>query len=75
MKLKIVAEGFETFTGQLGDVYFVDGVSDCEVAEGRAFAVAAHFQAVWVEEDGVTVVGPCDPTISGAPAAAEVVSA
>lgn len=48
MKIKIVEPGNESFTGQLGNVQFADGVSVADVTHAEATAIAAIFRCEWV---------------------------
>lgn len=53
--LKIVSTGFETYTGNLGGVDFVDGVSVDPVPRVFANRLTAAFRMVEIEEDGSEV--------------------
>lgn len=50
MKLRLIAGGFESFTGQMGVINFVDGVSVDDVLPVDAIRVAGVIGAEW--EDG-----------------------
>lgn len=51
-RLRISAKGFENFTGPLGVIEFVDGVSAHPVPEPFASRLAASMEMVEVDEDG-----------------------
>jgi hypothetical protein len=50
MKLRLIAKGWETYTGQMGVINFVNGVSVGDVLELDAVRVAGVIGAEW--EDG-----------------------
>lgn len=50
MKLRLTAPGWETYTGQMGVINFVDGVSEKDVLPIDAVRVAGVIGAEW--EDG-----------------------
>lgn len=50
MKLRLTAAGFESYTGQMGVIQFVDGVSTGDVLPVDAIRVAGIIGAEW--EDG-----------------------
>lgn len=50
MKLKLTASGFDTYTGQMGVLYFKDGLSVNDVLPSDAVRVAGIIGAEW--EDG-----------------------
>lgn len=52
MKIKIDKEGYEQFTGQMGTVSFVDGVSVADVSEVEAKRLGAALPIVWLDEKG-----------------------
>lgn len=49
MKIRIVGAGFETYTGQMGVIDFVDGVSTDDVSTRDAQRLAACVPCEWVE--------------------------
>lgn len=52
MKLRLTQEHYETFTGQMGVVFFEDGLSTTDVKPSDAVRMAAQFLCAW--EDGTT---------------------
>lgn len=52
MKLRMTQPGYETFTGQMGTVFFEDGLSTANVKPSDAVRMAAQFLCQW--EDGST---------------------
>lgn len=50
MKLRLTGEGFTNYTGQMGVIYFQDGVSINEVLPVDGMRIAGTIGAVW--EDG-----------------------
>jgi hypothetical protein len=48
MKIRITQPGFETFSGQLGDIQFDNGVSTQEVSQQQAEFMSTFF--LWVQE-------------------------
>lgn len=50
MKLKLTGSGFEKYTGQLGILYFKDGLSTTDVLPTDALRIAGSIGAIW--EDG-----------------------
>lgn len=50
MKLRLTQAGFETYTGQMGVVFFKDGLSETDVLPIDAIRIAAAVGAEW--EDG-----------------------
>lgn len=52
MKLKLTAAGFETYTGQMGVVWFEDGLSTDDVLPVDAVRIAGVMGAEW--EDGTS---------------------
>ncbi len=52
MKLRLTQPGFETYTGQMGVVFFEDGLSTTDVRPLDAVRMAAQFLCEW--EDGTT---------------------
>lgn len=53
--LKIVSKGFETYTGNLGGIDFVDGMSAHPVPRVFANRLTAAMQMVEVDENGVEI--------------------
>lgn len=49
MKLKLIAQGYENFTGAMGIVNFTNGVSDEDVPHLHARRIANIVTAVWLE--------------------------
>lgn len=52
MKLRLKQPGFETYTGQMGTVFFDNGTSTKDVGHLDAVRIAAQFLCEW--EDGST---------------------
>jgi hypothetical protein len=52
MKLRLKQEGYETYTGQMGTVFFDNGLSITDVKPIDAVRIAAQFICTW--EDGST---------------------
>lgn len=52
MKLRLLQSGFETYTGQMGTVFFDNGLSTADVKPIDAVRMAAQFLCEW--EDGTT---------------------
>lgn len=52
MKLRLTQTGYEGFTGQMGTVFFENGLSTAEVRPIDAVRIAAQFVCEW--EDGST---------------------
>jgi len=52
MKLRLTQPGYEHFTGQMGTVFFEDGLSTADVKAIDAVRMAAQFLCQW--EDGTT---------------------
>lgn len=52
MKLRLTQPGYETYTGQMGTVFFEDGMSTADVKPNDAVRMAAQFLCAW--EDGTT---------------------
>jgi hypothetical protein len=52
MKLRITQPGFETYNGQMGVLFFENGLSTTDVRPQDAVRIAAQFTAEW--EDGST---------------------
>lgn len=52
MKLHLTQPGYETFTGQMGTVFFENGLSVADVKPIDAVRMAAQFLCEW--EDGTT---------------------
>ncbi|MFK3740961.1 hypothetical protein [Massilia sp. TN1-12] len=50
MKLRLTQPGYESFTGQMGTVFFEDGLSTADVKPIDAVRMAAQFLCEW--EDG-----------------------
>lgn len=50
MKLRLTQAGFQTYTGQMGVVFFKDGLSETDVLPIDAVRIAATLGAEW--EDG-----------------------
>lgn len=53
MKVKLIEQGWETYTGQMGVTFFVDGLSTADVSTRDARRIAAAMRAEW--EDGSTL--------------------
>lgn len=53
MKVKLTQAGWETYTGQMGVVFFENGLSTKDVLPREAHRIAAAMQAEW--EDGSTL--------------------
>lgn len=51
MKLKLTGSGFENFTGQMGALDFVDGVSVGDVSPVDARRVAGVITAIWLDSE------------------------
>lgn len=57
---KLLSQGFESFTGDLGNVDFVDGVTHDELDIGQVNRLGSNFILEKVLEDGRSFqVGPC----------------
>lgn len=52
MKLRLTQPGYETFTAQMGVIYFDNGTSTTDVKPQDAVRIAAQFLCEW--EDGTT---------------------
>lgn len=52
MKLRLTQPGFDTYTGQMGTVFFENGLSTADVKPNDAVRMAAQFLCEW--EDGST---------------------
>lgn len=52
MKIRLTQPGFETYTGQMGTVFFEDGLTTTDVKHIDAVRIAAQFLCEW--EDGTT---------------------
>jgi hypothetical protein len=52
MKIRLTQPGFDTYTGQMGTTFFVDGLSTADVRPQDAVRLAAQFLCEW--EDGTT---------------------
>lgn len=52
MKLRLTQPGYETFTAQMGVIYFDNGISTTDVKPQDAVRIAAQFLCEW--EDGTT---------------------
>lgn len=52
MKLRLTQPHYETFTGQMGTVFFQDGLSTADVKPSDAVRMASQFLCQW--EDGST---------------------
>lgn len=52
MKLRLTQEHYETFTGQMGVVFFENGLSTDDVKASDAVRMASQFLCAW--EDGTT---------------------
>lgn len=55
MKLRLIQTGYETFTGQMGAVFFEDGLSTADVSEMDAVRMSAVFQCEWENGDSSSV--------------------
>ena len=55
MKLRLIQAGYETFTGQMGAVFFEDGLSTGDVSEMDAVRMSAVFQCEWENGDSSSV--------------------
>lgn len=62
MRIKLVQSGYETFTGGLGNVDFVDGLSVGSVSKESAAGIAAILQTEVVTEDTLVDVALDDTT-------------
>lgn len=47
MKLKLTGAGFENYTGQMGVIYFIDGLSKHDVMPNDAIRIAGAIGAEW----------------------------
>ena len=52
MKIRLTQPGFETYSGQMGVVFFEDGLTTADVKPIDAVRIAAQFLCEW--EDGTT---------------------
>lgn len=52
MKLKLTQDGFSTYTGQMGVIFFEDGLSTADVSTVDAVRMSAVMQCEW--EDGTS---------------------
>jgi hypothetical protein len=52
MKIRLTQPGYESFTGQMGTVFFENGLSTTDVRPNDAVRMAAQFLCEW--EDGST---------------------
>jgi hypothetical protein len=52
MKLRLTQPGYETYTGQMGTVFFQEGLSDKDVKPIDGVRIAAQFLCEW--ENGTT---------------------
>lgn len=64
-RVRLTALGMEHFTGNLGKVRFVDGVSGV-ITQAQAEVVGAAYKAVLVQANGTTVIGPASPAARAA---------
>lgn len=55
MKLRLIQPGYEAFTGQMGAVFFEDGLSTGDVSEMDAVRMSAVFQCEWENGDSSSV--------------------
>lgn len=62
MKIRITQEGYEGFSGQLGDVLFENGTSVAHVSEQQSAYIAAMFTAEHVEDEAPAPVEPIAPS-------------
>ncbi|MGQ1580351.1 hypothetical protein ACT42A_18710 (plasmid) [Acinetobacter baumannii] len=51
MKLKLTGAGFENYTGQMGVVFFENGLSKYDVMPNDAIRIASTIGAVWENGD------------------------
>lgn len=52
MKIRLTQPGFETYNGQMGTTFFVEGLSTSDIKPQDAVRLAAQFLCEW--EDGTT---------------------
>jgi hypothetical protein len=55
MKIKIVQEGYESFTGNLGDIQFAGGFSVTNVDADTAAGIAAIYEVELVGADAPVI--------------------
>ncbi|MBX4911357.1 hypothetical protein HJA82_29025 [Rhizobium bangladeshense] len=66
-RVRLTALGMELYTGTIGKVRFVDGVS-ADISDSQARVIGAAYKSVLVAADGTTVLGPASPTAQAAAA-------
>ncbi|QIG69073.1 hypothetical protein EVB78_040 [Rhizobium phage RHph_N1_15] len=66
-RVRLTALGMEHFTGNIGKVRFVDGVSG-DITASQARVIGAAYKSDLVGSDGTTVVGPASPSAQAAAA-------
>ncbi|QIG75612.1 hypothetical protein EVC20_041 [Rhizobium phage RHph_Y2_17_1] len=64
-RVRLTALGMEHFTGNLGKVRFVDGVS-ADLTPAQSEVIGAAYKSVLVQADGTTVIGPASPAARAA---------
>lgn len=74
-KIKIVAKGWETYTGFMGMVEFVNAVSVDAVPQQVADRLSAVIEIVEIDEDGEKQAGTAARLVGGATIAAPVIDA
>jgi Sec-independent protein translocase protein TatA len=73
-RLKIIEKGWETYTGFMSMVSFVDGVSVDPVPQHMADRITASVQTVEIDEDGGEIqAGAAARLVGGATLSAEIV--
>lgn len=55
MKIKLTQPGYETYTGQMGVLFFEEGVTTADVRSGDAVRLAAQFLCEWENGDSVSM--------------------
>lgn len=71
MYLQLLQAGYTSYTGRLGTVQFVNGVSQSQVDPNTAAGLAALFTVQWVSDQGVAASGSL--TVASVPTAGETV--
>ncbi|MDR9847024.1 hypothetical protein [Herbaspirillum huttiense] len=55
MKIKLTQPGYETYSGQMGVIFFEEGMTTTDVRAGDAVRLAAQFLCEWENGDSVSV--------------------